>query len=286
MEKVPQLEQCKTKSDAMKLIKKWKGNIIDSEKAKAIREQKIKTTTDTRRKQIIDRFIVKDFFEGVKQLEEETVDLVEIDPPYGINLKDMKKHEGGDNVATLEYNEVDSFKYKKFMEDVLKECYRVMKRNSWIILWFGPEPWFEMMFTALEKAGFRGNRLAGIWYKGTGQTMQPDYYMANSYEMFFYARKGSPTLHKKGRVNVFEYPPVPPSKKIHPTERPLDMMEDVLDTFTGPGSTVLVPFLGSGNTILACDNKDMQGFGYELSQEYKDKFIIRVHEQVPGMFRL
>ena len=60
---------------------------------------------------------------------------------------------------------------------------------------------------------------------------------------------------------------------------------DVLDCFGYKGSTVLVPFLGSGNTLLAANNKDMNAFGYELSETYRNEFVLKVHEQMPGMFR-
>ena len=126
--------------------------------------------------------------------------------------------------------------------------------------------------------------MVGIWTKGVGQTMQPNLYMANSFEMFFYARKGRPVLHRKGRINQFDYKTVSSSNKIHTTERPIDMMADLLDVFVSGGSTVMVPFLGSGNTILACDNKDMIGFGYDLGKEYKDRFVLKVYEQMPGRF--
>ena len=63
------------------------------------------------------------------------------------------------------------------------------------------------------------------------------------------------------------------------------MIQEVLDVFGYKGATVMVPFLGSGNTLLAANNKDMNGFGFELSEEYKNNFTVKVHDQIPGMFR-
>ena len=285
IEKVPQLKEAKTKSDAHKLLSKWKTNIINTERAKVVRQQKAKSGRDKQRQSIIDRYIVNDFFKGVKDIENGIVDLVEIDPPYGIDLNKVKKHEGELSLGTLEYNEVSSTEYPNFMKSVLRESYRVMKTDSWLIVWFGHDPWFEPMYQMITEAGFSCSRMVGIWTKGSGQTMQPNTYMANSLEMFFYARKGKPVLNKKGRINQFDFSPVSPTHKIHPTERPVSMMSELLEVFIPPGSTVMVPFLGSGNTILACDNKDMNGFGFDLGKEYKDRFTIKVHEQSLGMFQ-
>jgi DNA modification methylase len=59
---------------------------------------------------------------------------------------------------------------------------------------------------------------------------------------------------------------------------------EVLQTFALPGSKVIVPFLGSGNTILAAENCGMQALGWDLSQQYKDSFTVRVHKGKPGEF--
>jgi DNA modification methylase len=109
-------------------------------------------------------------------------------------------------------------------------------------------------------------------------------YLASSYEMFFYARKGEARIVKQGRSNVLDYKPVPPQYKIHPTERPIEMIQDLISTFTLPNARVLVPFLGSGNTLLAANNLGMSAFGYELTKEYKDSFIVKVSTSKIGEF--
>ena len=160
-----------------------------------------------------------------------------------------------------------------------------MKDGAWLIMWFGPDPWFDTVYEILQDVGLKGNALPAIWLKGQGQTNAPNYYMGNAYEMFFYARKGNGVLNKKGRSNIFDFRPVPPSHKIHPTERPVELIMDVLEVFGYKGSTVLVPFLGSGNTLLAANNMDMNAFGFELTEQYKNDFTLKVHDQMPGMFR-
>jgi len=267
---------CKDKTEAKKMVKKIEQKITTGELLVRATEA-LGRNVDKRKQRLVDSFVVGDFFEEVKKVESRTVNLVEIDPPYAIELEKQKKdynYEG--------YNEINIDVYESFMRDVLMESYRVMTDNSWLILWFGPEPWFEMMYKLLIETGFRTRRLCGIWDKSYSQTQtnMPAYYLGNAYEMFFYARKGNVQINKQGRSNVFSYAPVNPQDKIHPTERPIELIAEILNTFGRPNDHVMVPFAGSGNTIIAANILNMIGFGYDLTQDYKDKYLIRVEESL------
>ena len=281
---IPDLENCKNKNEASKLMKKVQETMIQEELAKRLEKKKASTPTSKLRKSLVDNFIIRDFFKGVKKIPDNSVDIVELDPPYAIDLKGKKKKEGEADIVTRDYNEVDAKEYIQFMSNVFKESYRVMSSNSWMICWFGSHPWFSMIYDELTRAGFQTRMIPGIWYKGTGQTMQPQMYLANDYEMFFYARKGNPSIARQGRGNTFNYKPIPPTKKSHPTERPIEMIQDVLSTFGWQGARVMIPFLGSGNSLLAASNMNMDAFGFELSKQYKDSFTVRAHQGEPGKY--
>ena len=222
-------------------------------------------------------YILKDFFEGVKQIPDNIMHLVEIDPPYAIDLNAIKKTDGESIYQQCEYNEIDKYDYQEFIYRTFRECYRVMTEHSWLICWFAPEPHFEMIYSELIKAGFDTTRMCGIWNKGYGQSKRPEIHLANSYEMFFYAWKGRPALNKSGRSNVFTFSPVPPQQKTHPTERPVEMMKEIYDTFCFTGSRILIPFLGSGSGLIAADQLGMSPVGFELSKGYRDSFLVKLH---------
>jgi site-specific DNA-methyltransferase (adenine-specific) len=76
--------------------------------------------------------------------------------------------------------------------------------------------------------------------------------------------------------------PINPADKKHPTERPIPLIKEIMETFVGPGSKVLVPFLGSGNTLIAAHRNSCYGEGFELTQSYKEAFIVKVHEMLGG----
>lgn len=274
-EAFPQLfEGCKSASDASKVIKKMDEAIVKQVIAKKLEAQ----TTDTALSELSKRYILRDFFEGVLDIPEGIMHLVEVDPPYGIDLTKQKRKDGESQYQLDNYNEVDRDAYPEFLRNLLSECYRVMAQHSWLIFWFAPEPWFETVYREICRAGFETTRMVGVWTKGSpGQNMNPTTRLSNSYEMFFYAWKGQPALNRAGHGNEFHFSPVPAQQKTHPTERPIELMKEIYDTFAFGGSRVLIPFLGSGNGILAAHQLGMSATGFELSKAYKDSFLVKTH---------
>ena len=283
----PQIKEAKNKTEAFKMLKALQEGIVKEEIARRLQERVGTSSLDKVHMDLSNKYVVGDFFEKIHEVPDGVIDLVEMDPPYAINLKQVKKtNQATDPLLYIKYNEIDEDEYINFMDRVLGEVYRVMSENSWLIMWFGIDPWFEHMYGLLTKHSFKTRRLHALWYKpGTGQTMQPNKYLATSYECFFYAAKGNPVINKQGRSNVFYYKPVPAQLKTHPTERPIELIEDILSTFAWENARILVPFLGSGNTLLAAANLSMQAFGYDLADTYKDSYILKVHSSVPGKYK-
>ena len=286
MNSIPEVDwgQFKTKEEAKKALKTAKKKVVQTTQAAVAR--KSLGTGDSLKKKLIDSYHVKDFFEGVKNIGDSTMDIVELDPPYAINLEGQKK-----GYAYTGYNEIDPKDYPDFMTRVYRECFRVLKPNSWLINWFGPEPWFNPIHLWLTEAGFKNKRMPAIWVKGeendehvvektSGQCMQPERDLAKTFEFFFYARKGVPLLAKPGSTNSFGYKPIPPLQKLHPTERPIEMISDILTTFAQPNARVLVPFAGSGNTLIAAAKNQMIPIGFDLTEEYYEGYIIKCHKML------
>jgi len=92
-------------------------------------------------------------------------------------------------------------------------------------------------------------------------------------------RKGNATINKMGKANIFDHAKTSSDKKIHPMERPDYLIQDILSTFTWQGAKILCPFLGSGNTIIAAHLQKMTCIGYDLSEEFKNSFSMRIIER-------
>ena len=57
-------------------------------------------------------------------------------------------------------------------------------------------------------------------------------------------------------------------KKIHPTQKPVPLMEYLIKTYTNEGETVLDFTMGSGSTMVACQNTKRNGIGIEMDEAY------------------
>jgi len=275
-------DNCKTAADALGVIKKMDEALVKQTIAKHLETKK---DDGKMLSQLSKCYIIKDFFKGVKEIPRDIMHLVEIDPPYAIDVKEAKKREGESQYNLQDYNEILASHYMDGspdgewlgMKTVFKECYRVMAEHSWLICWFAPEPWFNDIYNAILKAGFKTTRLCGIWTKGSGQTKRPEMHLPNSYEMFFYAWKGRPAIAQPRASNDFRYAPIPSQQKVHPTERPIELTTDLYETFAFPGSRVLIPFLGSGNGLISAYNLGMSAVGFETGKSNKDSFLVKVH---------
>ena len=78
------------------------------------------------------------------------------------------------------------------------------------------------------------------------------------------------------KSNVLEY-----SKSYnhyHPTEKPVELSEDMIGTYTEQGDTVLDFTMGSGSTGVACKNLNRDFIGIEINKEYFDIADKRINE--------
>lgn len=303
----PELLEAKNKANAHRMLAKIKERMADKLKADSIlNKPKVSdfsepvdfeapvdrhakyNTIEKQLERLQAAYFVKDCREGFANLEN-SVDLIEIDPPYAIDLAKLKKSADDSAVTAMSYNEIKEEDYIPLMTEVAEASFKALKDDGWCLLWFAPHPWFDTLFNIFIEAGFKGSAIPIIWDKGIGQTNNPGLYLGNSYEMCFYFRKtNKATINKKGTLNVIKKKPVPTQLKKHPTERPIEMITELLTIFLRPGEfkKVYVPFLGSGNTILACSNHGSHGWGCDLSQEYKNGYVASMESKgSPGNFK-
>lgn len=285
MEYLPELKEQGNLSQAVKTYKKLKRRDEVQTKAEVIIKNVRQLPENEGKKKLIESYFVGDFFKGVKSAPSECVDLIEIDPPYGIELDKNTKALNATNID--QYVEIPPEKYPAFLDKLLKQAYRLLKPTGWMIFWYAIEPWHSVVLNKIKENGFTCNGIPAIWVKPIGQTMHPEQSHGNAYETFFYARKGPAFFNKPGRNNVYDYKPIIDYKdeKTHRTQRPISMMEDIIFTYVGEGAEICTPFAGSGNTILAANNLNCTAWGYDLSQVHKDEFTVRVSEGKLGEYK-
>jgi site-specific DNA-methyltransferase (adenine-specific) len=285
---LPKLGEFKTEDEAVKMLRKMKEKVAATHLVTA-HHDKIKETGGKHKNPKIQNamsakhhFRVGDAFEGMQEMIDgglnPPIAFVEVDPPYGIDLKEKKKGETDRKLGR--YEEIDRSKYPAFIENLCQSIYKTTPNNTRVCFWFGIE-WYETVKSSLESAGFNVDSIPCLWTKRAGQTNSPERYLARAWEPFFIASKGEGIpIRQRGRINVFDFPVVPASRKYHPTERPVDLMQEILRTFAWEGNIIMVPFLGSGATLRAAYREGMIGFGWELNEENKEPFLASVQADI------
>ena len=93
-----------------------------------------------------------------------------------------------------------------------------------------------------EDAGFIFQNLI-VWDKGNSV---PNKYYLNAYELILMLRKGkAKNINNMGTKNILRVPNIIRTKK-HPTEKPAELMQILVENSSNPGDTVLDPFMGVG----------------------------------------
>ena len=67
--------------------------------------------------------------------------------------------------------------------------------------------------------------------------------------------------------------------RVHPTQKPVRLIERLVKASTNPNDIILDPFIGSGTTAIACIKERRHFIGFELSKEYFDKAIKRIENE-------
>ena len=170
------------------------------------------------------------------------VDGIVTDPPYGIDLPTS-----GKAYKHLKRDEI--FEDREYeTDDMLREAFKVMydwlkdDRHAYVFIASARKDAITKM---LREAGFDVDDIALIWSKGTSSSAANPEDWSRSYEGILHCMKGSRPLNRNP-LDVLNYKIVPSRLRIHPTEKPVALMQALIEVSTLPGEVVGDPFAGSG----------------------------------------
>lgn len=91
-----------------------------------------------------------------------------------------------------------------------------------------------------------------------------------------------PKFNNGGRMifNCFDWVRDNSTPKVHPTQKPVPLLERLIEIFTDKGDVVIDPCCGSGSTLLAAAQMGRRAYGFEIKKEFykaaKEKVLRRV----------
>lgn len=216
-------------------------------------------------------------FDYLKTIESNTIDLVLIDPPYEIS-KDTNFASGGgiDRFAvSMDFGAWD--KDFKGLNDVINECYRILRKGGTIICFYDLWKITELK-KYIDDAKFKQVRLVE-WIKTNPVPLNSKVnYLTNAREIALTAVKGSkPTFNSSYDNGIYSHPICHEVGRFHPTQKPIALIEELILKHSNPFDIVLDCFSGSATTAAACINTNRNFKGCELNKEYYDKSIERIN---------
>ena len=207
------------------------------------------------------------------------VKAVVIDPPYGVAVTESKE-----GFQTLAKNKVvandhlqSDDEYRKFSRDWIKAVIPYLERKNSFYIFNADKMVFALREGMLE-AGLKFGQLL-IWVKTHAVIGRMDY--APQHELIAYGWFGVHDFVKSKDKSVLLCPK-PNKSKMHPTTKPLDLIRRLVLNSTRIGDVVYDGFLGSGTTLLACEQTKRVCIGVELDPEYCQTIIDRF-EKLTGI---
>jgi DNA modification methylase len=204
-----------------------------------------------------------DCLELMKDIPDKSIDLIIIDPPY-------KCISGGSNsgkgrpTGILSKNDGKIFKYNDITaKQYFGELYRVLKDDTHCYIMTNNLNIEEFLATARE-VGFQLHNIV-IWKKNNATPNR--WYMKNCEYILFFRKGKAKKINNPGTKQVLEIDNII-GNKVHPTEKPVRLMEILVENSSNEGDLVLDCFMGSGSTGVACKNTNREFIGMELDENY------------------
>lgn len=203
-----------------------------------------------------------DCMEGIKLLDDNSIDLVIIDPPYKLNITKVKNTTTFNSYANDLLNLKDGFDLK-----VLDLLIQKMKKIN-IYIYCSKRQVKELLDYFMSKGC---NYELLTWHKMNPSPLTNNNYLPDTEYIVFARERGvrlNGNYHTKRKYYISGTNQIDKKKYKHPTIKPLPLIENHIENSSNPNDVVLDCFAGSGTTLVGAINKGRRFIGFEINEEY------------------
>ena len=198
--------------------------------------------------------ILGDSLEILKTLDSKSIDMVLTDIPYG----EVNRPSNG--LRELDKGKADIVDFS--LDELLSQLVRVTKGSIYIFC--GTEQVSDIRKFLV--ANGLSTRLL-IWEKTNPSPMNGDKIWLSGIECCVYGKFSGAIFNAHCKNTVLRYPVCSGKKRIHKTQKPLELFKYLIEVSSNPGDTILDPFSGSGTTAVACQQLDREYICIEKDEE-------------------
>ena len=170
-----------------------------------------------------------------------------------------------------DYGDWDKDFTMEILLSFIAEFYKKLRKGGTLIIFF--DIWkISYLKEIMETVGFKQIRMIE-WIKTNPQPLNSSVnYLTNCREIALLGVKfGKPTFNSKYDNGIYMFPLQGGKDRFHPTQKSIQLFEEIIKKHSNDGDTVLDTFLGGGTTLLACLKTGRKFKGCEISKDYFDK---------------
>ena len=207
------------------------------------------------------------------------VDAVVTDPPYSSGARtDSERQVRGAMLRSMEdadwfsHDAMTTWGFNWFIRSVFSDLRQSLIPGAHVYCFID---WRNTpnIYGMLEACGYRVNHCL-VWAKphfGMGA------YWRNQHENIVFASNGMPSeILDHGKGSVLNFAAVSPTARVHPTEKPVELLMDMIIAI--PGDRIFDPFMGSGSTGVAAIRAGRTFVGCEINPGHFDIACRRIEE--------
>lgn len=207
----------------------------------------------------------EDSYKAIKDIPDNSIDLIIIDPPYELETEGSKENNISKSFANMN-NDIKTLS-KGIDEIIFNELERVLKRPN-IYIWCNKKQIPKYLNYFVTEKGYSFEILT--WLKSNPTPLCGGNYLIDK-EFCLYFRKGV-KLNTKYET-AFTYWKSKKNKDdrntfLHPTIKPLDIIKTLIRNSSNDNDIVADFFLGSGTTCVAAKELGRRYIGFEIDKEY------------------
>jgi site-specific DNA-methyltransferase (adenine-specific) len=244
--------------------------------------------------------LINDHFQNYKPYAVPKAQLIIADIPYNLGnnayASNPSWYEDGDNkngeskLAGKTFFDTDeNFKISEFLHFcstmLIKEPKEVGKAPCMIVFCE-----FEQQFELIQKAPKYGlNGYINLVFKKnfSAQVLKANMKIVGNceYAVLLYRDK-LPKFNNHGKMifNCMDWDKDTTTEKVHPTQKPVKLLEKLIQIFTDKGDVVIDPCAGSGTTLLAAAQCDRRAYGFEIKKDFyklaKEKVLNKIQRKL------
>ena len=211
-------------------------------------------------------------FENIDQLLlDQKAHMVFTDPPWNVAYGKVKHPKYKNNQILNDDMSTDDFQI--FLNKSFNSLAKLSMKGTIVYLVMSAQEWGNAMLE-MKKNNFHWSSTI-IWNKDRHVISRKDYH--TKYEPIWYGWYDSKRLKKlddRKQSDVWDFKK-PFKSKLHPTTKPVELIERTIKNSSDSNNLVIDLFLGSGSTLIACEKTNRKCFGMELDPKYCDVIVQR-----------